>query len=37
MPDRHYNSDEGEFVDFATLEDWENPRQIPYTGTQPKG
>jgi hypothetical protein len=23
MPDRHYNSDEGEFVDFATLEDWE--------------
>jgi hypothetical protein len=23
MPDRHYNSDEGEFVDFETLEDWE--------------
>jgi hypothetical protein len=23
MPDRHYNSDEGEFVDFATLEDWQ--------------
>ena len=23
MSDRHYDSEEGEFVDFATLEDWE--------------
>ena len=23
MTDRHYNSEEGEFVDFETLADWE--------------